>query len=134
MPIVWLRSILISAQVSLFCYALMQGHNLVAFWNFIFVGINVVQVIRIMRERKPIEIDPELVDLYKTTFHSMTPREFVYFWGLGQIKEAGADVHPELDRRIGQEFEVLRCAGDWHHHQAVRRQSSGQVLCVEKPP
>ena len=90
--ILWLRSILISAQVSLFCYALMQGHHLVAFWNFVFVGINVFQVIRIVRERKPIEIDPELVDLYKTTFHSMTPREFVYFWGLGQIKEAGADV------------------------------------------
>lgn len=90
--ILWLRSILISAQVSLFCYALIQGNHLVAFWNFIFVGINVFQVIRIVHERKPIEIDPELVDMYKSTFHSMTPREFIYFWDTGQIKEAGADV------------------------------------------
>ena len=90
--ILWLRSILISAQVSLFCYALIQGHSLVAFWNFVFVGINVFQVVRIVHERKPIEVNPEFVDLYKSTFHSMTPREFVYFWDLGQIKEAGADV------------------------------------------
>lgn len=90
--ILWLRSILISAQVSLFCYALIQGHHLVAFWNFVFVGINLFQVIRIVHERKPIEIDQEFVDLYKSTFHSMTPREFVYFWDMGQIKEAGADI------------------------------------------
>lgn len=84
----WLRSILISAQVSLIFYALLQGNQVVAFWNFIFVGINAFQVIRIVRERKPIEVDPDLLDLYKSTFHSMTPREFLYFWGMGQITEA----------------------------------------------
>ena len=84
----WLRSLLISAQISLVFYALLQGNQLVAFWNFIFVGINTYQVIRIIRERKPIEIEPELLDLYKSTFHSMTPREFLNFWGMGQINEA----------------------------------------------
>ena len=86
--ILWLRSILISAQISLIFYSLLQGNMLVAFWNFIFVGINTFQVIRIIRERKPIEIDQSLLDLYTSTFHSMTPREFIYFWGLVQVKEA----------------------------------------------
>ena len=81
----WLRSILICAQISLVFYALLQGNQPVAFWNFIFVGINAFQVIRILRERKPIEVDADLLDLYKSTFHSMTPREFLYFWGMGQI-------------------------------------------------
>ena len=86
--ILWLRSILISAQISLIFYSLLQGNLLVSFWNLIFVGINTFQVLRIIRERKPIEIDPSLIDLYTSAFRSMTPREFLYFWGLGQLKEA----------------------------------------------
>lgn len=85
--ILWLRSILIGAQVSLICYALLQGNHVVAFWNFVFIGINTIQVLRIIRERKPIKIGEELIDLYKGTFSSMTTREFLFFWGMGQIKE-----------------------------------------------
>ncbi len=102
--ILWLRTILTSAQVSLFCYAMFQGNYPVAFWNIVFIGINVVQVVLIIRERKPIEIDPELIDLYKGTFSAMTPREFLYFWGLGQIK---VSVKGEIVREGEHQQELL---------------------------
>ena len=48
--ILWLRAILIAAQISLFSYALLSANQSAAFWNGLFVLINTVQVIRLIRE------------------------------------------------------------------------------------
>ena len=82
--ILWLRGILIAAQLSLFSYGFHSGNTAVAFWNFIFVIINLFQVIRLIKERKPIDLPDELVDLYDNIFSSMRRREFFYLWQMGQ--------------------------------------------------
>ena len=82
--ILWLRSVLICAGASLISYGILTGNNTVVAWNSLFVTINIIQVIRILIERKPITIDPEIIDLYNTVFSEMTKHEFIYFWKNGK--------------------------------------------------
>ncbi|GAB4376922.1 MAG: hypothetical protein Kow0042_23810 [Calditrichia bacterium] len=84
--ILWLRSILIAAQLSLFSYAIAAGNTNVAFWNFLFFCINIWQIIRLLKERQSIELPGELQDLYQNVFSAMRKREFLYFWHMGSIK------------------------------------------------
>ena len=83
--ILWLRILLVSAQLSLFSYGLISANIPVAFWNALFFAINGYQVIRLFQQRRPIELPVELVDLYEQLFSSMRRREFLYFWQMGNI-------------------------------------------------
>ena len=85
--ILWLRGLLVSAQISLFSYGLLSGNKPVMFWNALFFLINGYQVVRLIRQRSPIEIPDELTDLYEKIFSSMRRREFLYFWQMGNIHE-----------------------------------------------
>ena len=86
--ILWLRAILISAQLSLFSYGLLMENYTVAFWNFLFFLINGVQVARLARERRPIDLPAEIADLYENIFSTMRRREFLNLWHMGSIKDA----------------------------------------------
>lgn len=86
--ILWLRAILISAQLSLFSYCILIENYTVAFWNFLFFVINGIQVVRLVRERRPIDLPPEITDLYDNIFSSMRRREFLNLWHMGSIKDA----------------------------------------------
>ena len=52
-------------------------------WNGLFLLINAIMIGRILWERRPIAISPELADIYEATFRSMTPRDFLAFWEMG---------------------------------------------------
>ena len=93
--ILWLRSILISGQLALAVVNIMTDNDFVAFWMSVFVIINTVQVIRILRERRQIEIPSDLIDLYEEVFPVMTRREFLYFWQTGTIHNAHNDLLTE---------------------------------------
>lgn len=84
--ILWLRSILMLGQLLLFTYSLIVDNYTVAFWNMLFFIINTIQVVRLIRERRPIELPTELNDLYQSIFSSMSKREFLLFWHMGSIK------------------------------------------------
>lgn len=83
--ILWLRAILIAAQSFLFSYAMILGNQNVAFWNGLFVLINTVQVIRLIRERRPIKLSDSLEDIYQLVFTSLRRREFLYLWHMGNV-------------------------------------------------
>ena len=68
----------------------------IALWNLLFLTINIIQVIKTIRERSPIKIPDDIDDIYKTKFSNMTPREFIYFWSLGKQGEV-------IDEQIIQE-------------------------------
>ena len=59
----------------------------IALWNALFLFINTVQVIKIIKERSPVKIPDDIVDIYRTKFSDMTHREFLYFWSLGKQKD-----------------------------------------------
>ena len=83
--ILWLRSILMSAQIILFSYGLVSENYSVAFWNILFFAINGFQVSRLIRERRPIELPSEITDIYENIFSSMRRREFLNLWHMGSI-------------------------------------------------
>ena len=84
--VLWLRSILMVSQLSLCTCATMLGNYNAAFWNLTFVCINLYHVIRLIRERRPIELPAELVDLHERIFSSMSKKEFLYFWQTGNAR------------------------------------------------
>ena len=58
----------------------------IAVWNALFLATNLIQVVKLIKERSPVKIPDDIVDIYRTKFSDMTHREFLYFWSLGKQK------------------------------------------------
>lgn len=82
--ILFLRVALISAQTLLITYNLVMGNYTILMWNCLFLAINLFQVIDLLRKRRPVTLPEEIGDIYQTTFHEMSKREFLYFWQIGK--------------------------------------------------
>ena len=55
----------------------------IAVWNALFLITNLIQVVKLIKERAPVKIPDDIADIYRTKFSDMTHREFLYFWSLG---------------------------------------------------
>ena len=85
--VLWLRTTLTAAQISLFSYHYFYVDNTsAAFWTAIFVIVNTYNIIKILLERRPKLIPDEIQDLYDGIFKSLNSNEFLYFWNMGTIK------------------------------------------------
>jgi len=85
--VLWLRTTLTAAQISLFSYHYFYADNTsAAFWTAIFVIVNTYNIIKILLERRPKLIPDEIQDLYDGIFKSLNSNEFLYFWNMGTIK------------------------------------------------
>ena len=82
--VLWLRMILVLAQLILGTYQFMAMRYDIVFWNSIFTIVNAIHIMRIINDRKPVKIPKEIEDLYKKIFNNLTTKEFIYFWNLGQ--------------------------------------------------
>ncbi|MDR3415643.1 MAG: cyclic nucleotide-binding domain-containing protein [Nevskia sp.] len=82
--VLWLRLILVFAQTNLSLYSYFRGIDSIAAWNAAFVVINTVWVIRILRERRAVQLPPELAALHDRYFAALSPPEFLRLWGLGE--------------------------------------------------
>ena len=80
----WLRITITFGQSTLFTYSMLNGNYNIAFWNFLFVMLNITQMIIIYREHQQLEIPKEVQDIYDTIFHANTNRQFLYFLGSRQ--------------------------------------------------
>ena len=78
--ILWLRITITFGQSTLFTYSMLNGNYNIAFWNSLFVMVNIIQIIIIYRERQQLEIPEEVKDIYDTIFNTNTNRQFLYFW------------------------------------------------------
>ncbi len=86
--VLWLRVMLISAQISLFIYNFIYATNYYASsWMILFVIINGYMVFKIFMERKIRIIPEEIRDLYNDIFKELSTSEFLYFWNMGTIKK-----------------------------------------------
>lgn len=81
--ILWLRLVLIVSQSILGVYGLVSVNHAIAGWNFVFVGINLARTIRLLHERRPIHLSRDQEQIYKHLFLSMSRREFLYLWEMG---------------------------------------------------
>jgi len=59
----------------------------IAAWNALFLTVNIIQVVKLMKERAPVKLPDDIDDIYRTKFSDMTHREFLYFWSLGKQKD-----------------------------------------------
>src|SRR5258708_29896729 len=81
--ILWLRALLVVAQSNLCLYALFQNLSGMAFWNALFVVINVAWVLRILHERRAVSLPLELRELHSQHFGSLSAGEFLRLWEWG---------------------------------------------------
>lgn len=84
--ILWLRAILVVAQGTLAAYAFHRGVLPIAWWNVVFVAINSVWVVRILRERAAVRLPAELAELHAKYFSALLPQEFMRLWVSGESK------------------------------------------------
>ncbi|MDP8247643.1 MAG: cyclic nucleotide-binding domain-containing protein [Candidatus Tritonobacter lacicola] len=85
--ILWLRILLVSSQLSFIAYAILAENISMTAWNIGFVLVNFIQVVRLLRMKRPISLSLPLEDIYSRAFSPMTRREFLYFWQTGRKSE-----------------------------------------------
>jgi hypothetical protein len=85
--VLWLRGILALGQLSLCGYGWVSHLPPVAYWNAVFVALNLAQVARLLNERRPLRLPPELAELHRSVFSAMTSRELLYFWEMGARRD-----------------------------------------------
>ena len=85
--VLWLRAILVAAQSTLAAYAWFTDRPSMAAWNALFVLINFIWVLRILHERRAVELPPELRDLHRAHFSAFSAPEFLRFWNSGVARE-----------------------------------------------
>ena len=90
--ILWLRLLLVGAQSLIAAYAL--AHEVVAIgaWNALFVLINSVWVVLILRERRAVRLPDEMRALHERYFAALTPPEFLRLWGWAREESCDAAV------------------------------------------
>ncbi len=81
--ILYLRITLIIAHLVFIVYALKTKNPSILWWNIFFLIINSVQVAIIIKNRRPVELKPEIKEIHKVAFSSMSGREFLYLWQTG---------------------------------------------------
>ena len=86
--ILWLRALLVGAQANLGLYAWTQGLGGMMFWNALFVLINTVWVLRILRQRRAVRLPPALEAVHRRHFAALTSQEFLAFWQAGSGRRA----------------------------------------------
>ena len=85
--ILWLRAILVCAQGNLALYGYFGGLHGVAMWNALFVAINLLWVLRILRERRMVRLAPDLAEIHERDFAALSAAEFLRLWGWSEERE-----------------------------------------------
>jgi len=81
--VLWLRMTMVLAQSVLGFYAWSLGLTNNVAWNSVFVTINVVWTIRILRERRAVTVPEHLQPIYERHFSALSPGAFLRWWKLG---------------------------------------------------
>lgn len=97
--VLWLRAVLIPAQLSFLCWGAVSGIRATVIWNLIFLAINFFHITRILRERRPITLPQELLSIYQKRFSVMKPREFWIFWETGRDEDVDDSTIVEENER-----------------------------------
>src|SRR5262249_61494069 len=90
--IMWLRILAVAGGVSSLTWPLTTPLPAKTFigWTLVYNTINVVQIVRLWHERRPLRLTGEEQALYTATFRCLTPREFRRLLAAGRWREAAA--------------------------------------------
>lgn len=82
--VLYLRGLLVVAQGLVVVYTWRAGVPVIAVWNVLFVSINAWMALQVLRERRAVELPPDLRTLHARHFSAMTPQEFLGWWRQGR--------------------------------------------------
>jgi len=95
----WLRILTVVAQLCLMPYYCVQSQILYApiCWGTLFILINVVQIVWLILESRPVFLGEEELHLYRTVFRGFKPREFLKLLRIAEWKQAklGEELLPQ---------------------------------------
>jgi hypothetical protein len=92
--ILWLRILTVVACVAgiIFNYFVPATPLwVVIYWNLLFMAINIVQIVIILKERREVSFSEEERELYETLFKNFAPFEFMKLLRVGNWMEAKKD-------------------------------------------
>ena len=90
--ILWLRVLAVLGGLSNLTWTLTAptpSRTLIG-WTLVYNTINIVQIVRLWLERRPVRLDAAAQSLYSAVFRTLTPREFLRLLGVGQWQNAPA--------------------------------------------
>ena len=104
--ILWLRILTVTGALCLLPYFYLQPTPLMApiYWNLIFMAINVYWIVRLLLERRPVQLAPDEQRLYQLAFRTLTPREALNLFRLGTWRSANSG---EVLAKRGEELDTL---------------------------
>ena len=90
--IMWLRALAVAGGLSSLTWTLTAPTPSLTFigWTLVYNTINIVQIARLWRERRPVRLDAAAQSLYMAAFRTLTPREFQRLLAAGLWQEAPA--------------------------------------------
>jgi hypothetical protein len=88
--ILWLRALAVLGGLSSLTWTLTTPTPSATFigWTLVYNTINVVQIARLWRERRPVRLAAEEQTLYAAAFRTLTPREFQRLLAVGRWQQA----------------------------------------------
>ena len=88
--ILWLRILTVIAAVFLITYFYTRSDPLFTaiYWNLLFTGLNIFWVVRLLIERRPVQLTGNDLRLYQLVFRCLTPREMKQLLKLGRWEKA----------------------------------------------
>ena len=89
--ILWLRILMVFAMFCLLPYFYCCGESpqvAPLVWQSLFIAVNLVQIALLILERRPVFLGEEEMQLYRSVFSALSPREFVKLVGIAQWKRA----------------------------------------------
>jgi CRP-like cAMP-binding protein len=86
----WLRILTVVAQLCLMPYYCVRTEVLYApiCWGTLFILINLVQIVWLILESRPVFLGEEELHLYRTVFRGLKPREFLKLLSIAEWKQA----------------------------------------------
>lgn len=90
--ILWLRCLTLIAGVLLVIYFGAQQPAQIepVAWNVLFLVLNVFQLVRLLKERRPVHLQGDEATLHRLAFQALSPRDFLRLVRLGTWKNAAA--------------------------------------------
>ena len=90
--ILWLRWFAVAAALTNIPYFLVRPERLwpPVLWALVFTTINLLQILRIYLERRPVTLSEDEQKLYDMGFRSLRPREFVSLMLAGECCSGAA--------------------------------------------
>ena len=112
--ILWLRILTVVAALCLLPYYFGCGAEPLweaIAWNGLFIGVNLFQILLLVRERWPVQLEGLERDIYERIFHTLTPGEFQKLLKLGSWKQHAPEAVLVGHGTVVDEMMVL-CEGE----------------------